>query len=197
MVLLPEIRDLIKKDPLNKVFTKKKWEPIYTAHPLSKILIVGQAPGRIAQEGGIPWGDKSGDNLRRWLGITKEVFYNSEKVALVPMDFYFPGVKERGDVAPRKGFAEKWHPLILRQMPNIVLIILVGKYAQEYYLNSEQKISLTETVRSFKEYLPKFIPLVHPSPRNNIWQKKNPWFQEKVIPDIQKIVTKVLLSGSE
>ena len=110
------------------------------------------------------------------------------------MDFYFPGSKERGDIAPRKGFAERWHPLILEQMPNIVLIILVGKYAQEYYLRGEQKKSLTETVRSFKDYIPKFVPLVHPSPRNNIWQKKNPWFQENVIPDLQKIVAKVLRS---
>ncbi len=189
---LSVIRQLIKSDPANASFAKKKWEPIYSAHKSARILIVGQAPGRVAQEGGVPWSDLSGDNLRKWLGVTKEIFYNKEKIALVPMDFYFPGTKERGDAAPRKGFAEKWHPLILEQMPHIELTILIGKYAQGYYLGAGQKSSLTETVRSFKEYLPEFIPLVHPSPRNNIWQKKNPWFQKDVIPNVQKIVAAIL-----
>ncbi|HTH93361.1 MAG TPA: uracil-DNA glycosylase family protein [Candidatus Paceibacterota bacterium] len=186
---------MIIDDPANASFAKKKWEPVYTAHKSARILIVGQAPGRLAQESGIPWNDLSGDNLRKWLGLTKEVFYDPKKVALVPMDFYFPGSKERGDIAPRKGFAEKWHPLILKQMPDIELIIVIGKYAQEYYLGTKKKASLTETVRSFKEYLPKIIPLVHPSPRNNIWQKKNPWFPKTVIPTVQKIVAKTLSSN--
>ena len=146
----------------------------------------------MAQASGIPWNDLSGDNLRQWLGMTKEVFYDENKVALVPMDFYFPGSKERGDVAPRKGFAEKWHPLILENMPNIQLTILIGQYSQGLYIGTKRKKSLTETVASFEEYLPNYLPLVHPSPRNNIWLKKNPWFKEKVIPELQKIVKKIL-----
>ena len=108
------------------------------------------------------------------------------------MDFYFPGSEERGDLPPRKGFAEKWHPLILKEMPHISLIILIGQYAQEYYLKDQRKKTLTDTVHSFKDYLPKFLPLVHPSPRNNIWQKRNPWFKNLVIPELHKRVRKLL-----
>jgi uracil-DNA glycosylase len=189
---LSAIKSAIAHDIANVAFAKKGWEPIYTSNPLARILIIGQAPGRIAQETGIPWNDASGDNLRAWLGISRDVFYDEKKIALVPMDFYFPGSKERGDVAPRKGFAEKWHPLILEQMPRVELTILIGQYSQEYYLGDRRKGTLTETVHSFKQYLPKYFPLVHPSPRNNIWQKKNPWFKEEVIPGLQKLVQIIL-----
>ncbi len=188
---LPLIKKMIKEDPVNASFVTKGWDPIYTANKAARILIIGQAPGRVAQEGGIPWSDLSGDNLRKWLGMTKETFYDKTKVALVPMDFYFPGSKQHGDVGPRKGFAEKWHPLILEQMPHVELTILIGKYAQDYYLGNQKKRSLTETVHSFREYLPRFLPLVHPSPRNAIWQKKNPWFGTEVIPKVQKIIAKL------
>ncbi len=189
---LVDIKKEIIKAKENAVFFKKGWSPIYSANKEAVILIIGQAPGRIAQETGIPWNDKSGDNLREWLGITKEHFYNQKIVALVPMDFYFPGSKERGDAPPRKGFAEKWHPHILMQMPNIQLTILIGQYSQEHYLGTHRKATLTETVRSFKEYLPRFLPLVHPSPRNNIWLKKNPWFRKEIIPNIQARIRKLL-----
>ncbi len=176
------------KAPENRAFSLKNWEPIYSAHRGAKILIVGQAPGRIAQETRIPWNDKSGDNLRSWLGLSRDEFYDQTKVAFVPMDFYFPGSKERGDIAPRKGFAEKWHPLIIQQMPHIRLTILIGQYAQEYYLGAKRKNSLTETVKTYKDYLPKYLPLVHPSPRNNIWIKKNPWFKNQLLPELKKKV---------
>ncbi|MEI8223802.1 MAG: uracil-DNA glycosylase family protein [bacterium] len=189
---LKQIKGEIINDKENKPFHKKGWEPIYTAHKSAKILIIGQAPGRLAQESNVPWNDLSGDNLRAWLGMIKEIFYDEKKVALVPMDFYFPGSKERGDVPPRKGFAEKWHPLILENMPNIELTILIGQYSQELYLGTKRKKSLTETVKSFEEYLPNYLPLVHPSPRNNIWLKKNPWFKEEIIPKLQKIVRRIV-----
>lgn len=191
---LSAIRAKITNAPENMAFLKKGWQPIYSAHTSAKILIIGQAPGRIAQETGIPWNDQSGNNLRAWLGITRDQFYNEKIVALVPMDFYFPGSKERGDAPPRKEFAQKWHPLILKQMPNIKLTVLIGQYAQEYYLGARRKDTLTKTVHAFKEYLPTCVPLVHPSPRNNIWQKKNPWFKKGVIPKIQSIVQKNIMS---
>ena len=194
---LAKIKEAIINDPDNAAFGKKGWEPVYTAHKSAKILIIGQAPGRIAQESGIPWSDLSGDNLRSWLRVSKEEFYDEKLFALIPMDFYFPGSKERGDVPPRKGFAEKWHPLILKNMPNIQLTILIGQYSQELYLGTKRKKTLTETVRSYNEYLPQYLPLVHPSPRNNIWQKKNPWFKSELIPKLHKIVKKSLSSASK
>lgn len=189
---LEEIHNCIVQDPLNTHFSVKGWNPVYTAHEDAQILIVGQAPGLRAQESGIPWNDQSGDNLRSWMGVDRDIFYDSQKIALVPMDFYFPGGRKRGDVPPRKGFAEKWHPLILENVPHIELTILVGTYAQAYYLGPKRKSSLTETVRNFKEYAPTCFPLVHPSPRNNIWHKKNPWFKKAVVPSLQKEVRRVL-----
>lgn len=189
---LQDIRIAIGNDKDNTHFADKGWAPVYSAHKNARILIVGQAPGRLAQESGTPWNDPSGDNLRSWMGIDRDVFYDEQKIALVPMDFYFPGSLERGDAPPRKGFAEKWHPLILEQMPNITLTLVIGQYAQAYYLGKDRKKTLTETVAAFKEYLPEYMPLVHPSPRNNIWQKKNPWFKKNALPALQKIVTNVL-----
>lgn len=189
---LSKIRKAIIHDKANHAFLKKKWFPVYTAGPSASILVIGQAPGRLAQESGIPWNDPSGNNLRAWMGVPRDVFYDEKKIALVPMDFYFPGSKERGDVPPRKGFAEKWHPLILEQMPGIELTLLIGQYSQELYLGKRRKKTLTGTVRAYKEFLPGFLPLVHPSPRNNIWQKKNPWFKRTVVPELQRLVKKAL-----
>lgn len=189
---LSAIRKAIIEGKENASFTKKGWEPVYTAHEDAKILIVGQAPGIRAQESHIPWNDPSGDNLRNWMDIDRDAFYDEKKIALVPMDFYFPGSKERGDEPPRKGFAEKWHPLILENLKEVKLTLVIGQYAHAYYLGDTKKKTLTETVKSFKEYTPKIIPLVHPSPRNNIWQKKNPWFKEDLIPHLRKRVKTVL-----
>ena len=189
---LTEIKKKIIKDPENAGYKKQGWEPVYTAHPEAKILLIGQAPGIRAQESGVPWNDPSGDNLRAWLGVDRDTFYDETKFALVPMDFYFPGSKERGDLPPRLGFAERWHPPILEAMPNIELTILIGQYAQKRYLGDRLEQNLTETVKHFEAYLPEYLPLVHPSPRNNIWQKKNPWFQREVLPTLQKLVGKIL-----
>jgi len=192
---LSDIRTAIASDPVNRIFVKKGWKPVYTAHKSARILIIGQAPGRLAQESGIPWNDPSGDNLRVWLGITRETFYDERKIALVPMDFFFPGSKGHGDAPPRKEFAEKWHPLILKNLSNVRLTVLIGQYAQERYLGIRRKETLTETVRAYEEYLPNYFPLVHPSPRNNIWQKKNPWFKKLLLPKLQARVD-LLLSHS-
>ncbi len=163
--------------------------PVLEAHPESKLLIIGQAPGRHVHASGIPWDDKSGDNLRNWLGMSKVTFYDPTKVAIIPMGFCYPGTGKSGDLAPRKECAPLWHEPLLSQMKSLDLTLLVGKYAQDYYLQKRAKRNLTETVKSFTEYLPEFLALPHPSPRNNIWMKKNPWFKEEVIPFLKDWVT--------
>lgn len=159
--------------------------PVFAAHPKSKILIIGQAPGRIVHGTGIPWDDKSGDNLRSWMGIDKFTFYNPELVALIPMGFCYPGKGKSGDLPPRSECVPLWHAKLLEQMPEIQLTLLVGQYAQQYYLGAKARETLTETVRHFSEYLPSFFSLPHPSPRNNIWQAKNRWFAAEVLPRLK------------
>ena len=175
-------------DPMNEAYTKKGIPPLFKASTDARIVIVGQAPGRKAEETQLFWNDLSGDRLREWMGISREEFYNTNSIAHLPMDFYFPGKAKSGDAPPRKGFAEKWHPRLLAEMPNIVTIILIGSYAQQYYLNTLCEKNLTETVRNFKKYLPEYFPLVHPSPLNLGWLKRNPWFDNEVLPVLKDIV---------
>lgn len=182
----------IMADEQNASYTEQGIKPLFTVPKTTRINIVGQAPGIRAQESGLYWNDPSGDNLRKWLGVDRETFYNSGLFAVVPMDYYFPGKGKSGDLAPRKGFADKWHKRTLALAPNIELHILVGSYAQRYYLKQKSSAKLTDTVKHYKDYLPEFFPLVHPSPRNNIWLRKNPWFEEEVIPDLQKRVKAIL-----
>jgi len=158
------------------------------ANTNSKILLIGQAPGRKVHETGVPWDDPSGQNLRKWMNVTEEEFYNPDHFALVPMGFCYPGTGKSGDLPPRKECAPLWHQELLKKMPNIQLILLFGQYAQKQYLGSRLRPTLTETVKNFREYLPDYLPLVHPSPRNAIWQKKNPWFPEEVLPELQRRV---------
>jgi uracil-DNA glycosylase family 4 len=167
--------------------------PVVEAHQNSKIIIIGQAPGTKVHASGIPWDDASGKRLREWMGINPETFYDSSKIAIVPMGFCYPGKGKGGDLPPRKECAPLWHQQLLEQLPKLQLVLLIGQYAQKYYLKDTRKKNLTETVRSFKEYLPKYFPLVHPSPRNQIWMKKNDWFDIEVIPELQQIVKQALL----
>ncbi|RRF90751.1 MAG: uracil-DNA glycosylase family protein, partial [Coriobacteriaceae bacterium] len=125
-------------------------------------------------------------------GMEPSVFYDPAQVAILPMDFYFPGKGKSGDLPPRAGFAEKWHPLLLSQMPDVKLLVLVGTYAVHHYLELPQKVKLTDIVRGYEDYLPGAFPLVHPSPRNQIWMKKNPWFESEVVPALQDEVRKAL-----
>ena len=187
-----EIAQAIKKDPENASFTKRGIDPLFFAGADCRIMIVGQAPGRVAEESGIVWNDRSGDRLREWMGIDRDTFYNSGKLAIVPMDFYFPGTGKSGDLPPRKDFADKWHPRLLELMPDLKLTILVGSYATKRYLKLKSSASLTQVVKDYRDYLPEFFPLVHPSPRNQIWMKKNPWFDQTVIPDLQKLVAQIM-----
>ena len=193
---LQSIKLQIINHPSNNKFKKLGYEPVYTTSPTAKIMIVGQAPGRKAQESGLPWNDISGDNLRAWLGLSREEFYNERDIALVPMDFFYPGKGIHGDLPPRKNFAAMWHPKILSQMPDIKLILPVGAYAQKYYLGNKIKPTLTETVRSFMDYQPDFIPMVHPSPLNYNWRRQNPWFESQVVPFARQKVKNILNSSN-
>ena len=166
--------------------------PIVSVHKKSKIVIIGQAPGTIVHKTGIPWNDKSGENLRAWMGIDDLEFYNSKKIAIIPMGFCYPGKGKSGDLPPRKECAPQWHEILFKNLEEVELILLIGKYAQDYYLKKEVKKTLTDTVKNYKEYLPKYFVLPHPSPRNNIWQAKNEWFSRLVVPELKREVTRVL-----
>lgn len=181
----------IAADPENNIYTEQGIKPLFHASPDAKILIIGQAPGQKAQDNRELFSDQSGNRLRDWMGLAEDMFY-SNKVAILPMDFYFPGHGKTGDLPPRKGFADKWHPRLLAEMPEIQLTILIGQYAQKYYLKDHAKRTLTETVKSFETYLPDIIPLVHPSPRNQIWMSKNPWFEQDVLPVLKQRVQESL-----
>lgn len=187
-----DIFNAIKKDPINSEFTMQGWDPLFHVIPTATILIISQAPGRIAKSTKTYFNDASGDRLREWMGVTREEFYDSDRIAVMPLDFYYPGKGKSGDLPPRKGFAEKWHPTLLKMMPNVQLTMLVGQYAIKAYLGTEREKTLTATVQNYTNYLPAYFPLVHPSPLNYGWQKRNPWFQEEVVPDLQVRVRKAL-----
>ena len=161
--------------------------PVVTGHPNSKIIIIGQAPGTKVHASGIPWDDASGKELRRWLDISVDAFYNTENIAIVPMGFCYPGKGKSGDLPPRPECAPQWHEALLGQMPKVELVLLIGMYSQKYYLRDTAKRTLTETVKNYQEYLPKYLPLPHPSPRNRHWLTKNPWFEEEVIPVLREV----------
>lgn len=166
--------------------------PVLSAHHDSKIVIIGQAPGTKVHASGIPWDDASGKQLRKWLNVTDDDFYNEQLFAIVPMGFCYPGKGKSGDLPPRKECAPKWHEKLFDNMPNVELVILIGTYAQKYYLQKKAQKTLTETVNHYKEYLPKYFVLPHPSPRNRFWFAKNPWFEKFVVPDLQKAVEKMI-----
>ena len=195
MIIFEKIQQEIMADPMNESYTVKGIPPLFKASKDARIAIVGQAPGRKAEETRLFWNDPSGDRLREWMGITREEFYKTNRIAHLPMDFYYPGKAKTGDVPPRKGFAEKWHPCLLEEMPKIETIILIGNYAQKYYLGKRCEKNLTETVRNFEKYLPEYLPLVHPSPLNLGWLKRNPWFENDVLPILRKIVKDCLASN--
>lgn len=165
--------------------------PLLAASPSSRIVIIGQAPGRIAHETGVPWNDASGKRLREWLGVTDEQFYDESLIALVPMGLCYPGKSKGGDMPPRPECAPLWHPRILPRLTEVQLTVYIGNYPFTRYL-SEEADSLTEGVRAAKKLLPTRILLPHPSPRNRLWIAKNPWFTRDVLPALRKRVRVVL-----
>ena len=159
--------------------------PVFQIHPQAKILIVGQAPGIRVHETGIPFNDKSGERLRDWMGIDREIFYDPKRIALLPMAFCYPGRGKSGDLPPLPQCAEKWRAPLLAMLGDIQLTLVLGQYAHAWHLAGRQKNTLTETVRNWKEYWPQILAMPHPSPRNNIWLKKNAWFEETVVPQLR------------
>jgi len=162
--------------------------PVFRAGAQARLLIVGQAPGRRVHETGIPWNDPSGDVLRGWLGLQREAFYDTSRIAIVPIGLCYPGTVDGADLPPRRECAPLWQPRFRAALPLVKVTLLVGAYAQAYYLGDSRKKSLAETVRAYREYLPEFFPLPHPSWRNLGWLKKNPWFAKEVLPALRKRV---------
>jgi uracil-DNA glycosylase len=167
--------------------------PIVRAKPSCRLLIIGQAPGNRVHQTGIPFNDPSGDRLRDWLNIDRETFYDDSRIAIIPMGFCYPGKNPKGgDNPPRPECAPHWHKKILENLPNIELTLLVGRYSQLYYLGKNAKKSGTETILAWREYVPKFLPLPHPSWRNNAWLRKNPWFEREILPYLRERVGEFL-----
>ncbi len=167
--------------------------PVLRARAEAKLLIVGQAPGTRVHETGVPWNDPSGDRLRDWLDTDKGIFYDDRLIALAPMGFCYPGRDAKGaDKPPRPECAPHWHPPLLGHLPNIETTLLVGSYAQAYYLRRARKKTMTETVRAWKDYLPRYVVLPHPSWRNTGWIKRNPWFEAELVPALRRRVGKIL-----
>jgi uracil-DNA glycosylase len=166
--------------------------PVVRAKHSSKILIIGQAPGTKVHASGIPWDDPSGKRLREWMNVDDEIFYNPARIAIIPMGFCYPGKGNSGDLPPRKECAELWHKKLMACLPNVTLTLLIGQYAQKYYLRDFMHygggITVTETVSNWKKFSPKYFPLPHPSPRNTLWLKKNNWFESKTLPQLRKQV---------
>lgn len=168
--------------------------PILRAAPSATLLIVGQAPGRKVHETGIPWNDPSGDRLRGWLELSREQFYDESRIAIIPTGLCYPGKLpgRGGDCPPRPECAPKWHPPLLAALPQVRLTLLIGGYAQAYHLGRRARGSLSETVAAWREFLPEFLPLPHPSPRNLNWLRRHPWFEAEVVPELRRRVREVL-----
>ena len=166
--------------------------PVLRAGATARLLIVGQAPGTKVHASGIPWNDPSGDRLRNWMGIDRDTFYNSPHTAIIPMGFCYPGTGKSGDLPPRPECAEAWREKLLAGMPGIELTLVIGQYAHNWHLKGGQKRNLTEPVRAWKDYSPAIIPLPHPSPRNNLWLRRNPWFEIEIVPHLRKQTRKFL-----
>lgn len=166
--------------------------PVFQWTSRARILVVGQAPGTRVHATGIPFNDPSGDRLRSWMGISGDVFYDPEKIALLPIGFCYPGKGAGGDLPPRPECAAKWRPRFLSAMYGVKLTLALGDHAQRYHLPGAAKQSLTERVRNWREHFPAVVPMPHPSPRNIGWFRRNPWFEAEVVTAVQARVAEVL-----
>jgi len=167
--------------------------PVVRGEPSARICIVGQAPGIRVHESGIPWNDPSGRRLRQWLEMDEDTFYDERRIAIAPIGFCYPGTMANGgDYPPRKECAPLWHPRLTEAFANVELTLLVGSYAQAFYLGRARQKTMTETVRAFRDYLPDYLPTPHPSWRTTGWQKKNPWFDDEVLPELRRRVRALL-----
>jgi len=166
--------------------------PVVSMHPEARILIIGQAPGTRVHESGIPWDDPSGNRLRAWMDVDVQTFYDPRKIAIMPMGFCYPGRGTSGDLPPRPECAPTWHEQLLSHLPQIELTLLLSSYAIQYYLDVPKNQTVTATVEAWQESAPAVFPLPHPSPRNNRWLKRNPWFESEVIPALQAAVDRLV-----
>lgn len=170
--------------------------PTLRASAGARLLIVGQAPGTKVHATGIPWNDRSGDRLRDWLGLDRDTFYDETRIAIVPMGLCYPGVDAHGgDLPPRRECAPYWHPRIRPLLTGIGLTLLIGQYAQRFYLGDRRRPSMSETVAAWRDYLPDFLPLPHPSWRNTAWLRRNPWFESELVPVLRARVAELLSRG--
>lgn len=166
--------------------------PIFQIDPAARILIAGQAPGRRVHETGVPFDDPSGERLRAWMGVDAATFYDARKIAILPMGFCYPGMGKSGDLPPRPECAVEWRAKLLALMPSVELTLLIGQYAIDWRLKPTRGETLTQTVQNWKQYWPALLPLPHPSPRNNIWLRKNAWFEAEILPVLQQNIRSVL-----
>jgi uracil-DNA glycosylase len=167
--------------------------PVVRGRAPARLLIVSQAPGTRVHETGLSFNDRSGDRLRAWLGLDRETFYDEDRVAILPMGFCYPGrLPQGGDRPPRPECAPLWHEKLLARWPRIGLTLLVGSYAIDYYLTQSRHETMTATVAAWRDYLPRFLPMPHPSWRTTAWERKNPWFGEELLPDVRKRVAALL-----
>ncbi|MCB1325669.1 MAG: uracil-DNA glycosylase family protein [Spirochaetales bacterium] len=166
--------------------------PVFRIHARSRVLVVGQAPGTKVHASGIPWNDASGKRLREWMGVDDDSFYDARRFAIVPMGFCYPGKGRSGDLPPRPECRATWHDTMIPLLKDIQLVLAIGQYAQDYLLGERRGATLTETVRGFRDYAPGTIPLPHPSPRNQLWLSRNPWFAREVLPYLRKRVREAL-----
>jgi len=190
-LLLQDVQDCTICEPVLPLGPR----PVFQLHPQASILIAGQAPGRNVHETGIPFNDQSGDRLREWMGISRDIFYDDKKIAILPMGMCYPGTGKSGDLPPRPECAETWRARLFAHLPNIRLILVIGRYAHDYHLNDSSHTSVTEAVKAWKEFWPERLPLPHPSPRNTVWLKRNPWFSSDVLPVLNKQVQAILRTG--
>ncbi|MFA5122874.1 uracil-DNA glycosylase family protein [Zavarzinia sp.] len=167
--------------------------PVLRGSSGARLLVVGQAPGRRVHETGIPFNDPSGERLRDWMGIDREIFYDEARIAILPMGFCYPGtVPKAGDLPPRPECAAAWRDRLMAALPAVRFTLAIGAYAQAWHLKGRQEATLAATVRRFGDFLPDVLPLPHPSPRNNLWLRKNPWFEQEVLPELRRRVADLL-----
>lgn len=166
--------------------------PVLQVGPAARVLIVGQAPGQRVHESGIPFNDASGIRLRNWLGVEREAFYDPGAFAIMPMAFCYPGRGTSGDLPPRPECSRAWHAKLMPHLAPVRLTLLVGHYAQAWFLGERRRPTLTETVRDWRSYQPRYFPLPHPSPRNQLWLRSNPWFEAEVLPELRVQVAAAL-----
>ena len=189
---LPELIHAVRQCTLCEAHLPSPPRPIIQVHPNARILIAGQAPGSKVRASGIPFDDASGDRLREWMGVVKDTFYDERQIAILPMGFCYPGTSQSGDLPPRKECAPQWRSQLLAHLPHIELCLVIGQYAMAWHLPESKARNVTEHVKHWQQHWPTVLPLPHPSPRNNIWLKQNPWFNDDVLPALKERIAQLL-----